>query len=154
MTAIAAPTSVLPSAPASAGGYDKDAAEGFGALLAQTGSANAANDKDLHARRRDKAADKAADRARDNKASGAKAADAKADKAADAADKAADRQGARQARRRPRRATRLRTLPVRQDETRPTARISRRRAVVAADGQGPPTPPPARPTPPPWPRPP
>ncbi len=45
MTAIAAPASVLPSAPAPAGGYDKDAAEGFGALLAQTAGANASNDK-------------------------------------------------------------------------------------------------------------
>src|ERR1700749_3381400 len=74
MTAIAAPASVLPAAPAMAGGYDKDAAEGFGALLAQAGSANAANDK---VSTRDT-------KAQDNKASNAKAADAKADRASDA----------------------------------------------------------------------
>ena len=44
MTAIAAPTSA-PSLPAPVvSGYDKDAADGFGALLAQAGGA-ASNDK-------------------------------------------------------------------------------------------------------------
>ncbi len=96
MTAIAAPASVLPSAPALASGYDKDAAEGFGALLAQAGSAGASDDKAATRDVRDagKALDKAADRAQDKKTSdikaGDRAADAKADKVADAADKAAD----------------------------------------------------------------
>ncbi|MBW8859464.1 MAG: flagellar hook-length control protein FliK, partial [Caulobacter sp.] len=84
MTAIAAPASVLPSAPAPAGGYDKDAAEGFGALLAQAGSARASDDKAAarDVRDADKASDKAADRALDNKTSNAKAAD-RADAKAD-----------------------------------------------------------------------
>ena len=75
MTAIAAPASVQPSAPAPAGGYDKDAAEGFGALLAQ--AAGAANDKatnDKTSPRDARDADKSADRAQDAKTSSVKAA--------------------------------------------------------------------------------
>ncbi|HWU12398.1 MAG TPA: flagellar hook-length control protein FliK, partial [Caulobacter sp.] len=78
MTAIAAPASVLPTAPTPAGGYDKDAAEGFGALLAA--NANASNDKassdkatnDRPSTRDARDADKNVDRAQDAKASSAK----------------------------------------------------------------------------------